>query len=105
MCALEVRSDSRGDQGKFEVGKILVLEPPYRLSYIWETFGPGPTTVTFELVGENGGTRLRLTHTGIGAGEDWDRYYSSVKSGWSAHLSDLAAWLETGICNPPGPRG
>ena len=93
------------EPGKFEVGKILVLEPPHRLSYTWETFGPGPTTVTFELVGENDGTRLRLTHTGIGEGEDWDRYYSSVKSGWSAHLGDLAAWLETGICTPPRTQG
>jgi len=91
--------------GMFEVGKILVCEAPHRLSYSWEANGPGPTTVTFELVGENDGTRLRLTHTGIGEGEDWDRYYTSVKSGWSAHLKDLAAWLETGICNPPGPRG
>ena len=89
----------------FEVGTILVCEPPSRLSYTWETFGPGPTTITFELTAENDGTRLRLTHTGIGEGEDWDRYYTSVKSGWSAHLGDLAAWLETGICNPPGPRG
>ena len=88
-----------------EIGKILVCEPPSRLSYTWETFGPGPTTITFELTAENDGTRLRLTHTGIGEGEDWDRYYTSVKRGWSAHLGDLAAWLETGICNPPGPRG
>jgi uncharacterized protein YndB with AHSA1/START domain len=93
------------EPGKFEVGKILVLEPPHRLSYTWETFGPGPTTVTFELTRENDGTRLRLTHTGIGEGEDWDRYYSSVKSGWSAHLGDLTSWLETGTCSPPGPRG
>jgi uncharacterized protein YndB with AHSA1/START domain len=91
--------------GMFEVGKILVCEPPHRLSYSWEAFEAGPTTVTFELTGENDGTRLRLTHTGIGEGEDWDRYYTSVKSGWSAHLKDLAAWLETGICPPPGPRG
>jgi uncharacterized protein YndB with AHSA1/START domain len=91
--------------GMVEVGKILVCEPPHRLSYSWEAFEAGPTTVTFELTGENDGTRLRLTHTGIGEGEDWDRYYTSVKSGWSAHLKDLAAWLETGICNPPGPRG
>ena len=91
--------------GMVEVGTILVCEPPSRLSYTWETFGPGTTTLTFELTAENDGTRLRLTHTGIGEGEDWDRYYTSVKSGWSAHLGDLAAWLETGICNPPGPRG
>jgi len=91
--------------GMVEVGKILVCEPPHRLSYSWEGFAAGPTTVTFELTGENDGTRLRLTHTGIGKGEDWDRYYTSVKSGWSAHLSDPAAWLETGVCNPPGPSG
>ena len=88
-----------------EIGTILVVESPHRLSYSWHALEPSPTIITFELTVENGGTRLRLTHTGIGAGEDWDRYYTSVKSGWSAHLGDLAAWLETGICNPPGPRG
>ncbi|GLV60854.1 transcriptional regulator [Dictyobacter sp. S3.2.2.5] len=91
--------------GSFEVGKILVLEPPHRLSYTWETFGPAPTTITFELSAENDGTRLHLTHTNIGTGEDWDRYYTSVNRGWSAHLADLASWLETGTCPPPGPRG
>lgn len=91
--------------GVVEVGTILVREPPSRLSYTWETFGPGTTTLTFELTAENDGTRLHLTHTGIGEGEDWDRYYTSVKRGWSAHLGDLAAWLETGICNPPQDPG
>jgi uncharacterized protein YndB with AHSA1/START domain len=83
--------------GTFEVGKFLVLEPPHRLSYTWETFGPGPTTIAFELTAENDGTRLRLTHTDIGAGEDWDTYYTAVDSGWSAHLIDLTSWLERGI--------
>ncbi|MBO0791211.1 MAG: SRPBCC domain-containing protein, partial [Ktedonobacteraceae bacterium] len=91
--------------GIAEVGKILVLEPPHRLSYTWEAFEPSPTTVTFELIAENDGTRLRLTHTGIGEGEDWDNYYTSVNGGWNAHLSDLTSWLETGTCPPPGPRG
>lgn len=92
------------EPGTFEVGKILVCEPPYRLSYTWETFGPGTTTITFELTAENDGTRLHLIHTGIGAGEDWDNYYTSINGGWSAHLADLASWLETGTCPPPGPR-
>src|SRR5579884_4311554 len=55
-------------RGTLEVGKILVLEPPHRLSYTWETFGPGPTTITFELTAENDGTHLHLTHTGIDTG-------------------------------------
>ncbi len=92
------------EPGTFEVGKILVFEPPHRLSYTWETFGPGPTTITVELTAENDGTRLHLIHTGIGAGEDWDNYYTSINGGWSAHLADLTSWLETGTCPPPGPR-
>ena len=88
-----------------EIGTILVLEPPHRLSYQWEALEPSPTTITFELTAENDGTRLRLTHTGIGQGEDWDRYYTSVNSGWKAHLNNLTFWLETGTCEPPGPKG
>jgi uncharacterized protein YndB with AHSA1/START domain len=87
-----------------EVGKILVCEPPHRLSYCWETNGPGPTTITFELTRENAGTRLHLIHTGIGVGEDWDAYSTAVDGGWSAHLADLITWLETGTCPPPGLR-
>lgn len=90
--------------GMVEVGKILVLEPPHRLSYSWEAFEAGPTTITFELAAENDGTRLHLIHSGIGQGEDWDNYYSSVSSGWNAHFKDLTSWLETGTCPPPGPR-
>jgi uncharacterized protein YndB with AHSA1/START domain len=88
-----------------EMGTILVLEPPYRLSYSWGALSPGPTTITFELTAENEGTRLRLIHTGIGEGEDWDSYYTAVSSGWSVHLNNLAAWLETGIGVAPGPTG
>jgi len=80
--------------GETDFGKILVLDPPHRLSYTLEA--PGVTTITFELKEENGGTRLYLTHTGIGGGDDWDRYYSQVSNGWDVHLGNLAIWLETG---------
>jgi uncharacterized protein YndB with AHSA1/START domain len=89
--------------GIFNVGKILVLEPPHRLSYTWEALEPSPTTITFELAAENDGTRLRLIHTGIGEGEDWDSYYASISRGWPAHLKNLTSWLETGVCDVPGP--
>ena len=82
--------------GVFNVGKILVLEPPHRLRYTWEAQSPGVTKVTFELTAETDGTRLHLVHSGIGEGEDWDRYYNSRNSGWSVHLNNLTAWLETG---------
>ena len=87
-----------------EVGKILAYEPPSRISYTWEMQGSSPTTITFELSAENDGTRLHLTHTGIGEGDDWDRYYAGIGRGWPAHLKDLTSWLETGVCGVPGPR-
>ncbi len=88
-----------------EIGKILVLDPPHRLSYSWEALEPSPTTITFELTAENDGTRLHLIHTGIGEGEDWDTYYTSINGGWNVHLKNLTAWLETGIGETPGPTG
>jgi uncharacterized protein YndB with AHSA1/START domain len=88
-----------------EVGTILLLDPPHRLSYSWEALEPSPTTITFELTAENDGTRLHLIHTGIGEGEDWDSYYTSINSGWNVHFNNLTAWLETGIVEPPGPTG
>ncbi|HEX8036516.1 MAG TPA: SRPBCC domain-containing protein [Ktedonobacterales bacterium] len=89
--------------GMFETGTIIALEPPHRLSYTWEAFEPSPTTVTFELTAKNDGTRLHLSHTGVGEGEDWDAYYSSVNPGWNMHLTNLTAWLETGSCETPEP--
>ena len=82
--------------GVYNFGKILVLEPPHRLSYTWEALEPSPTTVTYELNAENDGTRLHLIHSGIGEGEEWDHYYDSRNNGWSVHLNNLNAWLETG---------
>src|SRR5690242_18367562 len=68
--------------GVFNFGKILVLEPPHRLSYTWEALEPSPTTVNFELTAQNDGTLLHLIHTGMGEGEDWDHYYNTRNSGW-----------------------
>jgi uncharacterized protein YndB with AHSA1/START domain len=81
--------------GMVETGKVLVFDPPHRLSFTWEAVEPSATTITFELIPENDGTQLRLTHSGIGRGEDWDDYYSSVEEGWRPHLDNLKAWLET----------
>ncbi len=91
--------------GVFEVGKILVLEAPHRFSYTWEALSPAPTPVIFELTAENDGTRLHLTHTGIGEGEDWENYYAALNNGWNVHLSHLTDWLESGVSITPEPAG
>jgi uncharacterized protein YndB with AHSA1/START domain len=89
--------------GMFEVGKIVALEPLHRFSYTWEAFSPSPTTVNFELTAENDGTRLHFTQSGIGEGKNWGNYYEGMGHGWNIHLKNLISWLETGICNLPGP--
>jgi uncharacterized protein YndB with AHSA1/START domain len=87
--------------GMVNVGKVLELDAPSRFGYSWEAMEPTPTTITFELTEEQGGTRLRLIHSGIGEGDVWDQYYTAVNSGWDHHLSNLTAWVETGTCEPP----
>ena len=90
--------------GVFNVGKILVLDPPHCLSYSWEVQTPSPTTVTFALTAEHDGTRLHVINTGFGEGEDWDRYYDLRNNGWNVHLTNLTTWLETGFAEPHRPR-
>jgi uncharacterized protein YndB with AHSA1/START domain len=91
--------------GVFERGTILVLEPTHRLSHTWEAMSQSPTTVTFTVTAAREGTRLRLVHSGIGEGPDWDNYYTALNSGWNKHLKNLTDWLETGSCATPGPTG
>ncbi|GLV59722.1 hypothetical protein KDH_65470 [Dictyobacter sp. S3.2.2.5] len=82
--------------GTVNHGTILLLEPPRRLSYTWESLSPSPTIITFDLHPVYNGTHLHLSHTGIGEGPDWDNFYDTRNKGWDVHLSYLVAWLETG---------
>lgn len=94
--------------GMGEGGKILTVEPSRQFSFTWEgQFSPSPTTITFDLTPEDGGTRLTLTHSGIGEGAGWEAYAGMdvLGKGWDGHLQDLTSWVETGDCPPPGPRG
>ena len=91
--------------GMVEHGKVKEVKPSQLFSFTWEgAFSPTPTALTFELTKENDGTLLTLTHSGIGEGEKWE-VYTTISKAWDAHLKDLTAWIETGTCRPPGPRG
>jgi uncharacterized protein YndB with AHSA1/START domain len=88
-----------------EHGKVVAVEPNKLFSFTWEgDFTPTPTTLTFELKPQDDGTLLTFTHSNIGEGKGWEAY-AGMEKGWDAHLSDLASWVETGDCPPPGPRG
>ena len=51
--------------GGFVDAEVVELEPPRRMVWSWSIGdGSAPTTVTFALHPEVGGTRVRLTHIG-----------------------------------------
>ncbi len=56
-----------GWDGRIE-GEVIACDPPRRLSYTWLGSAMAqPTTVTWTLTAIEGGTRLRLDHTGFGS--------------------------------------
>ena len=79
-------------------GQYVELDPPHKLVFTWDE-GPkhGITTCTIELIPENDGTLLRLTHTGFLDGDNWDALYDGVSRGWTMELDHLKTWLETGV--------
>ena len=71
-----------GFDGTVEV-EILAVDKPRRLSYSWKTHNMNkPTKVTFILTPtSNGGTHLRMEHTGF-EGDNGKIRYDIFKGGW-----------------------
>lgn len=81
--------------------RIVSWEPSSHLRTTW-TEGPGagsderatPLAVDWYLEGEKGKTRLRLVHSGFGAGREWDDEYEGTRHGWDFELRVLKHYLE-----------
>lgn len=76
-------------------GEYLDVTPGERVRYPWQT-GLGPTEVEFRLEPADGGTRVRLMHSGWGEGGDWDDSVEMHRQGWGAFLANLKAYVERG---------
>jgi uncharacterized protein YndB with AHSA1/START domain len=82
-------------------GTYVEVIAPRRVVFTWGWEGgahgvqPGTTTVTIELEAEDGGTRLRLTHSGL-TGENRERH----ASGWAHFTARLRIAAEG---RDPGP--
>jgi uncharacterized protein YndB with AHSA1/START domain len=91
----------RWSSGESVEGVIVDLVASRLLVMDWdEGDDKGDTRLIVELVPDGDGTRLVLTDSGFGTGDDWDALYDGVDSGWSDLLAALAAWLEEGGVNP-----
>lgn len=81
------------EQGTAHVirGEFVALEPPARLVWTWgfdeaeATIPPGASTIEVTFTPEEGGTRVRLVHSGLRPGTDADH-----ERGWTILLGRLA---------------
>jgi uncharacterized protein YndB with AHSA1/START domain len=88
--------------GQVASGRILEVVPDRRLVFTWGWEGdgaplpPGASTVVIELEPEGGGTRLRLTHSGLAAPPLAEHH----RQGWERYLDRLLRRAEG---EDPGP--
>jgi len=72
-------------------GEFVELDPPRRVVFTWgreegDSMPVGSTTVAFDLEPENGGTRVRLRHTGLPNELEVEQHIK----GWDLFLPELA---------------
>jgi uncharacterized protein YndB with AHSA1/START domain len=71
--------------------KVLALDPLQRLVYSWNAFGQ-KSTVEFTLTPNEGGTRLRMEHSGFRANQE--AAYQGAQYGWRRFLGNLERLLD-----------
>lgn len=71
--------------------EVLVVDPMKRLSYRWSALGLD-SVVLFTLTVAEGGTHLRMEHSGFRA--DQQQAYGGAKYGWQKFLGNLEQVLD-----------
>ena len=71
--------------------KVLALDPLQRLAYSWRAFGH-ESTVEFTLTPAEGGTHLRMEHSGFRANQE--AAYQGAQHGWQRFLGNLERLLD-----------
>lgn len=81
--------------GNTEVhGEYTEVDPPRRLAYTWSaTWMPEVTNVLWELETHDGGTMVKLTHSGFAGQAEQAKNHSL---GWTSGLGWLQGFLERG---------
>jgi uncharacterized protein YndB with AHSA1/START domain len=66
--------------------EVVVVEPNKKLSYTWSTMGMA-SLVVFTLAASNGGTKVRMEHSGFRS--DKDAAYKGATYGWQKFIGNL----------------
>ena len=85
------------DTGRIMLGEFVEVVPPERLVFTWGWVGgempPSSTRVEVTLAAENGGTRLRVRHTGFVSEDSRERH----ETGWRDGLKALKTCVSTTV--------
>lgn len=87
----EFRNEAVGGWDGVIECKVLAVEPLQRLAYSWRAFGLD-SIVEFSLTPADGGTWLRMEHSGFHA--DQKAAYGGAQHGWQRFLANLGRLLE-----------
>jgi len=84
-CRFQLKTDRLSTTGWVQA-EVLELDAPRRMVWAWSANdGNPPSTVSFELADEKGGTRLRLRHEG----EFSDEVAELLRSGWPGRITAI----------------
>lgn len=92
-------------------GEVVEVTPPRRVVYSWgweggEVLPPGQSRIEFTLDAEEGGTRLRMVHSGIPTrvvaphGEGWDHYVPRLAVAASGGDAGRDPWIKESAAAP-----
>ena len=79
-----------GAEGK---APITVWEPLRRAGWA-EEYGPVRLAIDFYLEPAQGGTVVRLVHSGFGTGAEWDDQFHMTEGGWTYFMYSLRHYIE-----------
>lgn len=86
------------NNGYAAMGQYTTLQAPDRVVFSWMGDGdPAATTVEVAITAEGTGSRIALTHQGLGEGDAWKSSREAVERGWREGLDNLVYFLDTGL--------
>jgi uncharacterized protein YndB with AHSA1/START domain len=84
--------------GPTHTGKVVDFRPGQRIAFAWEW--PGielkGTVFALEVEAQEGGSLLRVTHSGFPRLEKWTELYAGAEWGWTYFAMNLKSVLENG---------
>jgi hypothetical protein len=81
--------------GQTENSAVIAYEPGRRFAY-GSSPAPDGSFMAFEYLiegREGGSTTLRLVHSGVLGGDNWETEYEAMQAGWPMYIESLLAYL------------